>query len=102
MSKRTQRRREIEHWLSRREAQGLTLRDLSARSGIPVGTLAWWSHRLRKEQAESEFVDLGVVELSPSDVAESASPELVFVTVQPTTPAATGFPVSPEVGAPSA
>ncbi|MCB9870636.1 MAG: hypothetical protein H6837_12325 [Planctomycetes bacterium] len=43
-----------------------------------MGTLAWWSHRLRKEQAESEFVDLGVVELSPSDVAESASPELVL------------------------
>lgn len=78
MSKRTQRRREIERWLSRREAEGLTLRELSVRSGIPVGTLAWWSHRLRNEQAEPEFVDLGVVELSPPDVLESSAPELVL------------------------
>lgn len=70
--------REIERWLSRREAEGLSLRELSARSGIPTGTLAWWSHRLRNEESEPEFVDQGVVELNPPDVPTGAAPELVL------------------------
>jgi len=34
--------------LSRREQDGLSLRRLAEESGIPVGTLAWWSWRLRQ------------------------------------------------------
>lgn len=49
MSKRTNRRREIERLFATRDREGLSLRQLADRSGIPVGTLSWWSHRLRSE-----------------------------------------------------
>lgn len=61
MNRRTQRRREIEQLLSERESKGLSLRALSDRSGIPIGTLSWWSHKLRSEvSAESRptFVEI--------------------------------------------
>lgn len=34
--------------LARRERDGLSLRRLSEDSGIPFGTLSWWSWRLRQ------------------------------------------------------
>jgi hypothetical protein len=37
--------------LARREADGLSLRALSEESGIPFGTLSWWSWRLRQTDA---------------------------------------------------
>ena len=51
MSKRMKRRREIERLFALRDRQGLTLRELADRSGIPVGTLSWWSYRLRAEES---------------------------------------------------
>jgi hypothetical protein len=33
--------------LARRERDGLSLRELSEETGIPFGTLSWWSWRLR-------------------------------------------------------
>jgi hypothetical protein len=33
--------------LARRDTDGLSLRALSEESGIPFGTLSWWSWRLR-------------------------------------------------------
>lgn len=49
--------------LARRERDGLTLRELSEESGIPFGTLSWWSWRLRQMSAEdargsSAFVEV--------------------------------------------
>lgn len=38
-----ERRREMERWLALGEREGLTFRELAERSGIPVGTLAWWA-----------------------------------------------------------
>lgn len=35
--------------LARRETDGLRLRALSEETGIPFGTLSWWSWRLRKD-----------------------------------------------------
>jgi len=61
-NKSRRRRAEIERWFQVREREGLTLRGLAARSGIPFGTLCSWSHRLRQEQAPSGFVELGSVE----------------------------------------
>jgi len=49
MSKQTMRRREMERLLDLREREGRTLRELSERTGIPAGTLGWWSQRLRRE-----------------------------------------------------
>ena len=51
MSKRMKRRREIERLFALRDRQGLTLRELADRSGIPVGTLSWWSYQLRAEES---------------------------------------------------
>jgi len=48
--------------LARREREGLTLAELARRARIPVGTLAWWSSRLRRQEAESS---VGFVELKP-------------------------------------
>jgi transcriptional regulator with XRE-family HTH domain len=52
MSKRSDRRREMTEVLALREQEGLSLRQLAEQFDIPVGTLSWWSHRLRAEKAE--------------------------------------------------
>jgi len=41
-------REEVEKWCALREREGLSLRALSERSGIPAGTLGWWNHELKK------------------------------------------------------
>lgn len=55
-------------WLALRDREGLTFRALAERSGIPVGTLAWWAWRARKEQSSAtvsqRFVEVGVVDES--------------------------------------
>jgi hypothetical protein len=54
--------------LSRREQDGLSLRRLAEESGIPIGTLAWWSWRLRQRDAKAddegggEFVEVVAAE----------------------------------------
>lgn len=64
-------------WLAERERRGLTFRELSAETGVPVGTLANWSWRLRhgvevngrksrsarNEQGRARFVE--VVDAAP-------------------------------------
>jgi hypothetical protein len=54
------RREEVRRLLVRRSAEGLTYRELSRESGIPAGTLAWWSSRLRAKGAgeAGSFVEL--------------------------------------------
>lgn len=46
--------------LARRESDGLSLRQLSEESGIPFGTLSWWSWRLRQRdtQRDGRFVEV--------------------------------------------
>jgi len=60
MARQRHRRGDIERWLALRESRGLTFEALARRSGIPTGTLAYWSHRLRREaeSAESTFVEV--------------------------------------------
>jgi transcriptional regulator with XRE-family HTH domain len=40
-------RSEVERWLRVREREGVSFAELARRSGIPFGTLANWSRRLR-------------------------------------------------------
>ena len=40
--------------LARRERDGLSLRRLAEESQIPIGTLAWWSWRLRQSERQSD------------------------------------------------
>ena len=72
MNRRAQRRREMERLLSQRESKGLSLRTLSDRSGIPVGTLSWWSHRLRSEEPTESMPTF--VELVSSDTPRFTAP----------------------------
>lgn len=66
---RRHRRHEIERLLRRRERQGLTYRELSEESGIPIPTLCWWSKKLKREVVDAavaadrcEWVPVEVVE----------------------------------------
>jgi transcriptional regulator with XRE-family HTH domain len=60
--KRRDRREQMRRLLARREREGLTLAELARRARIPVGTLAWWSSRLRHERGDGSA---GFVELKP-------------------------------------
>lgn len=67
MVNKSDRRREMEQLFVLREAEGLTYRELSEHSGIPLGTLNWWAHRLRHEDPdECGFVAAGEFELASS------------------------------------
>lgn len=77
MSRRKERRREIERLFALRDREGLSLRGLAQRSGIPFGTLSWWSHRLREEARQGEreepapaFSEVRVVD---GDLADGAA-----------------------------
>ena len=75
MSNDNQRRREIKRLFALREKKGLSFPELADHSGIPLGTLHSWSHRLRCEESggDDTFVDLGVIDFG--DVpAGSGSP----------------------------
>lgn len=43
------RRRQMEGLLARRRREGLTFRELSESSGVPIPTLAWWNRKLEGE-----------------------------------------------------
>jgi len=71
MSKRTQRRREIERLFALRDREGLSLRELAEHSGIPYGTLSWWSHQLRQEaRSEPAFAAVEVVDVDDDQVCD--------------------------------
>ena len=59
----------IRSLLRRRERDGLTYRELSEASGIPAGTLAYWSSRLRRDARPAAFDELRVVESESEHVA---------------------------------
>ena len=69
MSKREDRRREMRHLLSLRGTEGLSLRALSERTGIPIGTLSWWSHHLRQAAPIPRFTEVRVVDAEASQPA---------------------------------
>jgi transcriptional regulator with XRE-family HTH domain len=74
MSKRSQRRREIERLFALRDREGLSLRELAEHSGIPCGTLSWWSHQLRQEtRSEPAFATVEVVDLDADAVGDGAT-----------------------------
>jgi len=75
---RARRRELIKRLLLERDRDGLTLTELSQRSGIPSGTLAGWVTRLRRERqveagVESPGRSAGFVEIVPSVGGHTAS-----------------------------
>lgn len=45
------REHEMRELLALREREGWTVRELSAASGVPPGTLSWWSAEIRRRDA---------------------------------------------------
>jgi hypothetical protein len=60
---RAARRRQIEKLLRQREERCESLRSVSERSGIPVGTLSWWQHRLRHGAVREDEATVELVEV---------------------------------------
>ena len=74
------RREEMAALFAQREEQGLSLRSLSRRSGIPLGTLSWWNWRLRQEAEPSAAPSTNFVELVPPAV--EVAMDVVFVVIE--------------------
>jgi hypothetical protein len=66
----------MEQLLALRDSEGLSLRCLSDQSGVPVGTLSWWSHRLRQE-ARPGFTEVQIGRDHVTTMEPSAAPEIV-------------------------
>jgi transcriptional regulator with XRE-family HTH domain len=61
--KRRHHRPDIVRLLARRARRGLTFRELSEESGIPIPTLSYWASKLRLEEASrAEFVPVEIEE----------------------------------------
>jgi len=62
--KRRHHRPDIKRLLARRARQGLTFREVSEESGIPIPTLSYWATKLRREEEEPEaqFVPVEVTD----------------------------------------
>ena len=58
----------MERLLRRRERQGLTYRELSDDSGIPIPTLSWWSRKLKRE--EEGAAEVRACQLVPVEIVE--------------------------------
>jgi len=58
--------------LARRERDGLSLRQLSEESGIPFGTLSWWSWRLRQLSVQDERGSAAFVEVVASGASNDS------------------------------
>ena len=63
-----------------REAEGLTLRELSERSGIPVGTLASWTRSRRLGRHEDQRP--GFIEARSSTIDLTLSPDAASVVLR--------------------
>ena len=63
----------MERLLERRAREGLTFRELSEESGIPIPTLSYWASKLRREGAEVEarLVEVELVDDAAPIVTES-------------------------------
>ena len=70
----TDRRQEMREWFHRREQEGWTLRELARRSGIPAGTVSWWSHELRKRRGRKGTKKRGFYEVVPTAPEASVPP----------------------------
>lgn len=75
MDKNGDRRREIKRLFALRDSEGLTYRELSDHSGIPLGTLNWWAHRLRHEADDDGFVYAGEFDFDRSGGGVATGPD---------------------------
>lgn len=80
-------RPDIHRLLERRARLGLTFREISEESGIPIPTLSYWASKRRREQAAEEPATHFVpIEIEGDDLSGAIVIELgpsVRVTVEP-------------------
>lgn len=75
------RREQMRRWLEQRERERLTFRQLSERTGVPLGTLACWAWKLRREGAPRPSRrpgDARFVELVAAPVESAGRVEIVL------------------------
>jgi hypothetical protein len=72
MARRRHLRSDMERHLLLRDAEGLTLAALAARTGISINTLSYWSVKLRREAIAKSAS--GFVELADPDSRQRPSP----------------------------
>ena len=74
----------MEHLLARRARHGLTFRELSEESGIPIPTLSYWASKLRREglNGEARLVEVEILEESVRPIVIESGSGL-RVTVEP-------------------
>jgi hypothetical protein len=79
-------RPDIQRLLERRERHGLTYREISEESGIPIPTLSYWASKQRRDEVEDEpSAQFVAVEIEGDDQAGGIAIELgpsVRVTVE--------------------
>lgn len=79
-------RPDIQRLLERRARHGLTYREISEESGIPIPTLSYWASRQRRDEDEDESLPKFVpLEIESEDQAGTIAIELgpsVRVTVE--------------------
>ena len=66
--------------LARQRRGEVSLRRLADETGIPLGSLCWWSWRLRREQDEQEPDGAAFVEVRPEPVGPSSLLAIVMPT----------------------
>lgn len=78
-------RPDILRLLERRARHGLTFRELSEESGIPIPTLSYWASKLRREGVdfETRLVEVEIVEDADASSITIESPSGLRVTVEP-------------------
>ena len=64
--------------LARRERRGLTYGELSRQTGIPAGTLGWWSARLRRAGLAGRRAPFVEVQVAPDRSGVSQVLEVVL------------------------
>lgn len=75
-------REQVRRWFSRREREGLTYRELSARVGVPANTLCHWAWRLRREARSGAVEKPAFVELTVASRPEIAVGQRVEIVLR--------------------
>lgn len=75
-------REQVRRGLSKREREGLTYRELSARVGVPANTLCHWAWRLRGEAQSEAGAKPAFVELTVASRPESATGQRVEIVLR--------------------
>lgn len=75
-------REQVRRWLAKRNREGLTYRELSARVGVPANTLCQWAWRFRHESARPEALEPAFVQLTCAPSLYTTSSQRVEIVLR--------------------